>query len=373
MIMIKLARPTIPNAAVKKAAAVLRSGNMVQGRYARDFELAIERYLPTANAVVVANGTAALHLSLVALGIGPGDEVIIPALTFPATANVVELVGARPVLVDIGLDDCCIDPAGIERAISLRTAAVMPVHEFGQPADMYPILAIARRHGLTVIEDAACALGAEYHGRRAGTMGATGCFSLHPRKMITTGEGGIVVTKSRRIANKVRALRNHGIVATRRGAEFNYAGFNYRMTDFQAALGLTQLKAMEQMIRQRRQQAAVYGRLLEKLSGVSVPKEIEGRRMVYQTYHVLLDKSIDRDAVIGFLRQKGIETNFGAQAISCLKYYRKKYGYREGQFPKAAFAYRQGLALPMGTHVTPGRQRLVATLLRESIDAHRSR
>lgn len=209
--MIRLTRPYIPDEAIEKCIEVLRSGNLVQGLYAEKFEQAISDYLDVKHAMVVSSGTAALHLSLIALGIGPGDEVIVPAFSFPATANVVELVGAKPVFVDIKLDDFCIDASFIESVITNNTKAIIPVHEFGMPANMKPVLKLAEKYKLFIIEDAACALGAEYENRKAGAFGNLGCFSFHPRKAITTGEGGVVVTNDISLAEKIRAIRNHGI------------------------------------------------------------------------------------------------------------------------------------------------------------------
>ena len=185
--VIKLAHPAIPESAIQRAADVLRSGALVQGRYVQEFESALSDYLNAEYAVVVSSGTAALHLALLVSNIGPGDEVIVPAFTFPATANAVMLAGACPVLVDISLDDCNIDPALLEEAISDRTRAIVPVHEFGLPANMRVIQEIAVRNNVPVIEDAACALGAEIDGSKIGTTGNLACFSFHPRKAISTG------------------------------------------------------------------------------------------------------------------------------------------------------------------------------------------
>ena len=209
--MIRLIIPEIGDEEVQAVSAVLRSGYLVQGKHVEDFEHRVAAFVGVKHAVAVSSGTAALHVALAALDIGPGDDVLVPDFTFPATANVVALLGATPVLVDV-------DPATfnttadlLRPAITPRTKAIMPVHLFGQPAEMQPILDLAAEHGLAVVEDAACALGALYHGRPCGSLGQLGCFSFHPRKVITTGEGGMIVTDDDALAERLRLLRNHGM------------------------------------------------------------------------------------------------------------------------------------------------------------------
>jgi dTDP-4-amino-4,6-dideoxygalactose transaminase len=349
--MIALARPDIPEQAIARAAEIIRSGMLVQGACVCEFERQLSVYLGVQHVVVVSSGTAALHLTLLALDIGPGDEVVVPAFTFPATANAVVLAGAEPVLADINLDDFCINPAVLERVISPRTKAIMPVHEFGQAADMAAIMTIANAHGLAVIEDAACALGTEFEGKRVGTIGCAGCFSFHPRKALTTGEGGAVVTDDDQIANRVRALRNHGMVPTTVRPDFRYAGFNYRMTDFQAALAPAQLAVFEETVRARITAASRYDALLVCASRLRVPARFSNRRMVYQTYHVLLEEGIERDAVISAMRQLGVETNIGAYALNLLTYFKTTRQWAPNDFPCAVAAFARGLALPIGPHV----------------------
>ncbi len=348
---IRLARPNISEEAIQKVNEVLRSGNLVQGEYVEKFELALAGYLGCKHVVVVSSGTAALHLALISAGIGSGDEVIVPAFTFPATANVVELVGAKPVLVDITLDDFCIDTAQIEAAITSRTKAIMPVHEFGQAADMKSIMGIAQSHNLMVIEDAACALGTEYDGKKAGTFGKMGCFSFHPRKAITTGEGGAIITNDADIANKLKSLRNHGMVKHDGNINFEYAGFNYRMTDFQAVLGIDQLQNFDESIEARQLQAKMLDAAFENHPQITTPKVFINRRHTYQTYHVLINSRIDRDLVKNKFREKNIESNYGAYALHMLSFYKRKYKSEENKFPNALNAYLHGLALPLGGHV----------------------
>lgn len=349
--IIKLASPFIPQTAIDNVIAVLHSGNLVQGYHVQIFEEALEQYLGVCHVILVSSGTAALHLGLVALKIGAGDEVIVPAFTFPATINVVELVGATPVLVDITLDDYCIDVSQIEAAITPHTKVIMPVHEFGQAANMAAIMELAQHYGLAIIEDAACALGTEFEHQKVGTFANVGCFSFHPRKAITTGEGGAIITNNDQLASSLRALRNHGIHIHQGKIDFQYAGFNYRMTDFQAALGLPQLLKIEEMIDTRIYLAEKYDHILSSEHRVKTPVRFQNRRMVYQTYHILLEANLDRDRTITALKQAGVEAGCGAYAINSLSYYQAKYGYTENDFPQAVIASRQGLALPIGDHV----------------------
>lgn len=361
--MIRLTKPVIPESAIALAVEVLRSGNLVQGKYVSALEAKLAEYLGVRECVCVTSGTAALHLAVLALDLPRASEAVVPGFTFPATANAAEQAGIRTILADISRTSCCIDPKEIEKAISPATRLLIPVHEFGQAADMDPIMEIAEKHRLAVIEDAACALGTEYHGKKCGTIGDIGCFSFHPRKAITTGEGGAIVTNDPQIAAKLRTLRNHGIRISDGKNDFVCAGLNYRMTDFQAALALEQLAGFEEQIRHRRKVAALYAEALKEISWITVPSEFPNRRMVYQTYHVLLDGAVDRTALIAFLRERGIESNYGAQALSRLSYYRSHVvsGLTYGE---SEYAYAHGLALPMGSHVTEDEITKIASTLK---------
>ena len=349
--MIKLSKPYFPPEALENVLKVLASGNLVQGEFVLKFEEKLKDYLGVKNVIVVSNGTAALHLSLIVLGIGPGDEVIVPAFTFPATANVVELVGAKPVFVDIGLDDFCIDTRKIEKVITSRTKAIIPVHEFGQSAGMTEIMRIAAQYHLLIVEDAACALGTEFAYKKVGTFGELGCFSFHPRKAITTGEGGAIVTNDDCMAAKLRTLRNHGIEMVDGKIDFTSAGLNYRMTDFQAALGFYQMLDINNYLRERIVIAADYTRRLNGIPGLKTPAIFSDRTNVYQTYHIIIDRQFNRDEIKRKLYEQGIETNYGANALPLLKFYKEKYLLNAEDFPDAVTAYRQGLALPLSHYI----------------------
>jgi perosamine synthetase len=344
---IPLASPDIRQEDIDRVVAVLRSGMLVQGSKVKEAESALAAFTGAAHAGLVSNGTASLHLALIALGVGPGDEVIIPAFSYVATANVVELVGAKCVFVDIESHTFNIDPERIEAQITPRTKAIMPVHEFGLCADMTAIMGIADRHGIPVIEDAACAIGATHLGRQAGTFGRFGSFSFHPRKSVTAGEGGCLVTPDPALDRRVRTLRNHGIAPDSIPMDFIEAGFNYRMTDIQGALLLGQLDRLPATLARKRTIASRY--LAEMNSPrVTLPSVPEGSEHSWQTFHLLLETEAQRDALSAHLRQSGVMSNYGAQCIPSMTAYRKKYGdgvWRD--FPNAHRAYTCGLAIPL--------------------------
>lgn len=348
--MLRLSLPHIDEAAIAAVGDVLRSGQLVHGVHGTAFEAELAAWLGCRHAVLVSSGTAALHLSLIALDVGPGDAVLVPDFAFPAAANVVLLVGARPVLVDVDASNYCVTPAALSAAIESwsgpeRLRAITPVHEFGYPIDMLAVRSIADRYGLSVIEDAACAIGATRNSVMAGTLGNIGCFSLHPRKTLTTGEGGFLTTNDDVVAQRLRRLRSHGIERRPTGIQFQEAGFNYRLTEFQSVLGRAQLPKLRGWIESRRTLSHTYRRALEPLEHdglLSLPVDHPGHS--WQTFMVVLADEVDRDLLIHALREAGVEANLGAQCISA-------------QLPFAAFAsinavsnarrlYRQGLALP---------------------------
>jgi dTDP-4-amino-4,6-dideoxygalactose transaminase len=368
--MIKLAKPIISETIIDKVAAVLRSGNLVQGNNVRDFEKSLEDYISIKHAVACSSGTAALHLSLLAMNISSGDEIICPAFTFPATANVVERSGAKVVLADVSSKDLCIDPGEVERVITKKTKAVIIVHEFGQSAQIKEIRHLVEKFGIKIIEDAACAIGTEYNGQKVGTFGFAGCFSFHPRKIITTGEGGAIVTNDDEFAARLRVFRNHGLSIKDGYHNFIEAGLNYRMTEFQAVLGLHQLAEIIDIIDSRLMQAQLYNEALAKTAAIKTPQRFDVRGSIYQTYHVIVADNINRNKLIESLRAKDIEVNIGAQALNCLDYYQKKYGFKPEDFPNATRAYRQGLALPIGTHLTEDDIKYVAGTLIDMLDNH---
>lgn len=325
--MIKLSTPNIGEEALEAMNQVIRSGQLVHGEECLAFEKELATYLNVNHALVCSNGTAALHLALLALDIGPGDAVIVPDFTYPATANVVALCGARVVVVDVDRENYCIDINKLGDTVRNwqgpeKLKAIMPVHEFGFPADMSTIVDLANEYSIAVIEDAACAIGATRDSNKMGTLGAIGCFSFHPRKTLTTGEGGVVVTNDQELADKLRRLRNHGMEKTDKGMKFFFPGLNYRLTNFQATLGRHQLLELDSWLKKRALLARDYIELLQPLVAdgkLRLPEIINGHS--WQTFMVVLDRRYNRDEVIADLRTKGVESSLGAQSLTTLNIY----------------------------------------------------
>ena len=279
------------------------------GKYIGQFENLFAQFIGTRHAVAVSNGTTALHLALATLGIGPGDEVILPSLTFVATANAVHYTGATPVFVDSELDTWNIDPAAIAGAITPRTKAIIPVHVYGHPANMQPILDLARQHDLWVIEDAAEAHGALYQGKRVGSLGHINAFSFYGNKIITTGEGGMLTTDDDALAEKVRFLRDHAMSPVKRYWHTEI-GYNYRITNLQAAVGVAQMERIEEFIARKRWIAQTYNDGLRGVRGITLPPEASWAKSVYWMYSVLFTEEfpISRDEVGVRLKQQNIDS-----------------------------------------------------------------
>lgn len=347
--MIRLSFPDIDKEEIEAVSEVLKSGYLVQGDMVELLEKNIKDFFNVKYAFCVSSGTAALHLACLALNIEENDEIIVPAFTFPATANVVEIVKASNKFIDIDLKSYCLDIDRIEKLISNRTKAIIPVHEFGYPVNMEKIIDIANKYNLKIIEDAACAFGSKFNDKYVGTFGDIGCFSLHPRKAITTGEGGVVITNNEKIALKIKALRNHGIIYENEKPKFYYAGLNYRLTNFQGALGVIQLQKFPKIIEKRKNLVKLYNSLLNDINEIKLPEEPQNGFHSWQTYHILIEDKIDRDDLIKFLKLNGIETNYGANALHIEPYYINKYNYKENDYPNSLKAYKQGLALPLHT------------------------
>jgi perosamine synthetase len=321
---------------------VLASGQLTMGAKVAELEAEVARACEVEHAVALSSGTAALHLALLALGIGPGDEVIVPAYTFPATANVVALVGARPVLVDIDPDTMNVDPAKVE--LTSRTKAILAVHLFGRPARLDEL------PDVTLVEDAAGALGARRAGRACGGIGVLGCLSFHPRKIVTTGEGGAVTTNDAELAERLRALRNHGW----RSDDMATPGLNYRLSDILCAVGLPQLRRLAELHESRARVAEEYEQRLRGLP-VLAPRADPGDVHGWQAYVVQVD---GRDDVLAGLRAQGIEAQIGTYAVHRLGAY-----HDQGAFPGADRAFERALALPFHSRLTePDLDRVVEAL-----------
>jgi dTDP-4-amino-4,6-dideoxygalactose transaminase len=337
---IRLARPDVGERELAEVAGVLQSGQLTMGAKVEEFEQAIAAAVGTAHAAAVSSGTAALHLAVLALGIGPGDEVVVPAYTFPATANVVELCGARAVLVDVDSETFVVDPARVAEAVTSRTKAVIAVHLFGRPLE-WEALETAVPQEVALIEDAAGALGARYRDTPCGALGALACFSFHPRKVVTTGEGGAVTTDDAELDAAVRRLRHHGWATH---GDMPAPGYNYRLPDVLCALGIPQLASLERLLAARERVARGYTERLEHF--VLTPSAAQGDRHGWQAYVVQLDR---RDEALEGLRAEGIEAQIGTWALHRLGAYRS-----QGPFPGADRAFERALALPFHTELTDG-------------------
>ena len=366
--MIRLASPSVYPDDLQAVQEVLSSGYLVQGPKVASFERAVAERTGARYAVATNSCTSALQLSLLAHGIRPGDDVLVPAYSWVATANVVLLAGAQPIFVDIDPQTFCMDPDALEKVIHQyphpdRLRAIVPVHAFGRMADMARINRIAASAGLAVIEDAACALGASDNGRAAGSWGEAGCFSFHPRKTITTGEGGMVVTDDEAVANKLRALRNHGLDPESGSPDFVMPGFNMRMTEMQGALGLRQLQKLDQLLAMRQRIGRKYDALFHD-SEVMTPEGSGHASHAMQSYVVLLPKGVDRDRVIGEMRSAGIETTIGTWHIPMTRYYRERFGFRTGDYPATDEVFERSLSLPLHESIDSEDQESIARTLR---------
>jgi perosamine synthetase len=346
---IRLARPDVGEAELAAIADVVGTGQLTMGPKVDEFEASIADAVGTAHAAVVSSGTAALHLALLALEIGPGDEVIVPAYTFPATANVVELCGARAVLVDVDPDTFNLDVAAVAAAVTPSTRAVMAVHLFGRPVE-WEALQTAVPQEVALVEDAAGALGASYRGTSCGALGVAACLSFHPRKIVTTGEGGAVTTDEATLDAAVRRLRHHGWATP---GDMPAPGLNYRLPDLLCAIGIPQLSRLEELLEARERVAGWYTERLEH--HVLTPSAADGDRHGWQAYVVQLDR---RDAALVALRDAGIEAQIGTWALHRLEPYRA-----QGAFPGADIAFERALALPFATTTTEEEVERVASVL----------
>lgn len=324
---IPVARPFIGVEEEQAVVAALRSGWVSQGPKVAEFERSFAEYVGARNAIAVTSCTTALHLALIAAGVRPGDEVICPSLSFVATANAIVYARAIPVFADIDPATYNIDAACVERAITARTRAILLVHQVGLPAALNEIKEIASKRGLVVVEDAACAIGAEYHGARIGLPHAPiACFSFHPRKVLTTGEGGMITTADDQLAARIRRLRQHGMSVSdlaRHGSSrvmtesYDEIGYNYRMTDLQAALGMVQLRRLDEMLAKRRRLAHRYTERLAAVPWLLPPQEPSGLKANYQSYMMRLasDAPVTREELMQQLLDRGVSTRRGIMAI----------------------------------------------------------
>ena len=355
--MIPVARPYVGEAEERAVTEVLRSGWLTQGPRVAAFEKRFAAYVGCDHAVAVSSCTTALHLALLMLGVGPGDEVICPSLSFIATANAIAYTGATPVFVDIDPQTFNLDPARVDEAITPRTKAILVVHQIGLPAAMHELLAVADRYALPIVEDAACAIGSVYAGGLIGSpLGKMACFSFHPRKILTTGEGGMITTNDEDIAERLRRVRQHAMslsdVARHNATKvltetYDEVGFNFRMTDMQAAIGMTQLDRLPEFLAMRRQLAARYTDALKHLPWLIPPHVPEECLHNYQSYMVLLTGGMERrrDDVMEELRSKNISTRRAIMSIHREKPYETAPG--SDMLPNTEAVSDSGLILPL--------------------------
>jgi len=364
--MIPVFSPWLPESARRYVLDCVDSGWISSlGKYVPRFEEELARFCEARHAVATANGTVALHLALAVLGIGAGDEVLVPDLTFVASANAVLYTGATPVLVDVDPATWGIDPDDVRRKLTPRTRAIMPVHLYGRPVDLDPLLAIAGEHGLDVVEDAAEAHGARYKGRRVGALGRIGAFSFYGNKIFTTGEGGAVVTNDPHLAARAAFLRDHAMDPQRRYYHAE-VGFNYRMTNIQAALGCSQLEHAEEILARRRALAEAYDAGLAGIRGLAAAVPQPWEEGICWMYSVLVEPAfgLDRDAVCVALRARGIDSRPFFVPLHEMPPYRA-----DGPFPVASRLARQGINLPSGTALTGEEISTVCLALRELANA----
>jgi perosamine synthetase len=356
--MLPYGRQSISEDDIQAVVDVLRSDWLTTGPKVAEFEEALAACVGAKYAVAFSSGTAALHGAVFAAGLKPGDEAITSPLTFAATANCVLYQGARPVFADVSPDTLNLDPDRFAERITPSTRAVLPIDYAGHPADLDPILDLADRHGLTVIEDACHALGAEYKGRRTGSIAHMSVFSFHPVKHVATGEGGMVTTDRADLAESLRRFRNHGISSDARqrhaSGQWHYEmvllGFNYRLTDVACALGISQLKNLEANLTRRREIAARYSSAFRNIAGVIVPTVRPQVNPAWHLYPIRINPALlntDRAHVFRALRAENIGVNVHYIPVHVHPYYRDQFGYRGGEYPVAEVAYEQLISLPM--------------------------
>lgn len=364
--MLTIASPLVEKEEIKAVNEVLKSGMLAQGPKVAELEEKWAKYCGTRYALAVNSGTAAIHAALFAAGVGEGDEVITTPFSFIATINPILMLGAEPVLVDIDEETFNIDPKLVEEAITKKTKAIIPVHLYGQPADMSAINKIAREYKIAVIEDACQAIGAEYKKKRAGNLGNLGCFSLYATKNIMCGEGGMITTNSKAQAEAIRRFRQHGMDAQ---YQYQHLGFNYRMSDLHAAIAIEQLKKSDKFNKQRQKNAKQLDKKLSSTPGITLPVVGKDRTHVYHQYTIRVKDmaKVKRDELVDSLREKGVGA--GTYYPKPLHYFDHiaKYGYGKGDFPTAERAAEEVISLPIHPKITAKDVDYIAKSIKEIV------
>lgn len=364
--MIPVAEPCLGEEELKNVVEAVKTNWISsKGKFIPEFEGSFANYCNVKHGIATSNGTTALHLALVALGIKDGDEVIVPSLTFISTANVIRLCNATPVFVDSHPDYWCIDPARLEEKITEKTKAIIPVHIYGHPCDMDSILEIAKKHNLFVIEDAAEAHGSEYKGKRVGGLGDISCFSFYGNKIITTGEGGMCLTDNSELAEKMRILRDHGMDPKKKYWH-QWIGFNYRMTNLQAAIGVAQVKKLDEFVKKKRDIGKWFNEALRPLAErglIKLHPEMPWAKSIYWMYSILVENEypMTRDELMAKLQANGVETRPLFPPIQA----QKPYISYKAKTPVANELSSKGLNLPSSANLTNENVEFIARIIKE--------
>lgn len=365
--VVPMSSSELDDADIQGVLGVLRSGRLALGPRAEEFERLIADYVGTKHAVAVNSGTAALHLIVKSIGLGPGDEILVPSFTFAASVNAFLYEGCTPIFVDIDPETKNLDPKDLERKITPRSRAVMVVDVFGHPVEWDAILEIARRHDLRVIDDACEALGAEYKGIKVGRFGDAASFSFYPNKQMTLGEGGVIVTDNDQIARLARSLRNQGRGEMGSWLDHERLGYNYRLPELSAALGISQLRRLETFLAKRERVARMYTERLQGLEWVGPPVVRPHVRMSWCLYDVLLAEGLDRDPVMRAMAEQGIPTRGYFSPVHLQPYIREKWGNKAGDLPVTESVASRSLALPFFNNLSEDQVELVVSKLAAAV------
>ena len=365
--MIYLYRPYLPEEAIQKISESLEKHQLIYGENCKNFESEFSKYLGIKHSLAVSSGTAALHLALLALEIKQGDYVFLPDSTWPSTVNVVEIIGAKPIFIDVSLENHCMDLSKLEETLERfknhsGKKVVMPVHQHGHPMNLTQLNQLKKNYNLLLVEDAACAIGSTVNDKKAGTFSDISCFSFHPRKVLTTGEGGMVCTDNDIYAENLRRYLNHGFKADM--TDFKFPGLNYRMTETQAILGSFGLKELDDRIDKRRKFKDEYFNLLSRMDDFSIPENSPGHN--WQTFLVFPNKKINRSEVLEMMNKKGINAIRGTYSLISLEFYKNKYG-DQTDLDNSKYLDKQAIALPFSEDYGPEEAKKVVTTLQEAI------